>query len=257
MPERSSKSSEDLTQFSRTIDLLGEDGFGRLQRSFVVVIGLGGVGSHAALGLARAGVGRLRLVDFDAVTATSLNRHAAALPEHVGQPKTRVLAELISRIHSSIDVEPRAAFFHEDTADDLLAGDPNLVVDAIDSLNPKVALLETCVGRGLPVVTSLGASSRTDPSKVRVAPLDQTRGCPLGKALRKRLRRRGVDLTRITAVHSIEEPGPTLPPDGGEDWYGDGRPRNLLPSLSTLPGIFGYAAANAAILAIARHSPEG
>jgi tRNA A37 threonylcarbamoyladenosine dehydratase len=253
MPSRSSTSNEDLTQFSRTIDLLGEEGFDRIRRSFVVVVGLGGVGSHAAVGLARAGVGRLRLVDFDTISATSLNRHAVALPEHVGRPKTRVLAEILERLHPSIEVETEESFFHDETAEKLLRGDPDLVVDAIDSLNPKVSLLETCVKRGLHVVTSLGASSRTDPGKVRVAPLHQTRGCPLGKALRKRLRRRGVDLSPITAVHSIEKPGPTLPPDDGEGWYGEGRRRNRLPSLSTLPGVFGYAAANAAILTLARY----
>jgi len=259
MPSSSSASTDGLSQFSRTVDLLGAEGFARLRRAFVVVIGLGGVGSHAAVGLARAGLGRLRLVDFDAVTATSLNRHAVALPEHVGRPKAQVVADFVARIHPSIEVDAREAFFHDDTAAELLGGDPDLVLDAIDSLNPKVALLEACTARGLAVVTSLGASSRTDPGKVRVAPLDQTRGCPLGKALRKRLRRRGVDLSRVTAVHSIERPGPTLPPDGGEGWYGDGRPRNRLPSLSTLPGVFGYAAANAAILAIARagHPEQG
>ena len=256
MPKSSSPSIEDLAQFSRTVDLLGQEGFDRLRRAFVVVIGLGGVGSHAAVGLARAGVGRLRLVDFDAITATSLNRHAVALPEHVGRPKAQVVADHIARIHPSIEVDPRESFFHEDTANDLLGGEPDCVVDAIDSLNPKVGLLETCAGRGLTVVTSLGASSRVDPGKVRVSRLDQSRGCPLGKALRKRLRRREVDLAKIIAIHSIEQPAPTLPPDDSEGWYGDGRRRNRLPSLSTLPGVFGYAAANAAILAIARGTTE-
>jgi len=257
MPNDSSHSPDDLAQFSRTVDLLGQEGFYRLRGAFAIVIGLGGVGSHAAVALARAGVGRLRLVDFDAVTETSLNRHAVALPQHVGRPKVEVVAELVKRIHGSIEVETRESFFHQDTADELLGGEPDCVIDAIDSLNPKVGLLETCADRGLPVVTSLGASSRSDPGKVRVARLDRSSGCPLGKVLRKRLRRRDVDLTRITAVFSIEQPAPTLPPDDSDGWYGDGRKRNLLPSLSTLPGVFGYAAANAAILAIARPADAG
>jgi tRNA A37 threonylcarbamoyladenosine dehydratase len=251
MPSSCSSSGDGPAQFARTVDLLGPVGFARLRRARVVVIGLGGVGSHSAVALARAGVSRLRLVDFDAVTESSLNRHATALPAHVGRNKARVVAEFLSQIHPSIAAEPVEAFFHEDTADALLAGAPDCVIDAIDSLNPKVALLEACAARGLAVVTSLGASSRTDPGRVRVATLDRSRGCPLGKQLRKRLRRRGVDLTRITAVYSSEPPLDPLPPDTTDGWYGDGRRRNRLPSLSTLPGVFGYAAANAAILSIA------
>ena len=256
MPRASSTSPEDLSQFARTVDMLSTAGFERLRRASVVVIGLGGVGSHAAMGLARAGIRRLRLVDFDEITISSLNRHAVALPEDVGRPKARVVAEVIGRLHPSIEAEAREQFFHEDTAAEILAGEPDCVIDAIDSLNPKVALLQTCVDRGLSVITSLGASSRTDPGKVRVDRLDRSRGCPLGKALRKRLRRRRVDLTRITAVYSIEQPGPTLPPDDEDGWYGEGRPRNRLPSLSTMPGVFGYAAANTALLAIARPANE-
>jgi tRNA A37 threonylcarbamoyladenosine dehydratase len=235
--------------FSRTVDLLGQGRFARLRASRAVVIGLGGVGSHAAVALARAGIGSLRLVDFDAVGESSLNRHAVALPGDVGSPKVEVVAAFLSRLRPDLAVETCLAFFHRETAEEVLAGPPDVVVDAIDSLNPKVELLAACVARGIPVVASLGASARTDPGLVRVASLAESRGCPLGKQLRKRLRRRGVDLSAVTAVYSIEPAGEPLPPDPEEGWLerGLGRERHRQPSLPTLPGIFGYAAANAAI----------
>jgi tRNA A37 threonylcarbamoyladenosine dehydratase len=235
--------------FSRTVDLLGAERFARLHGARAAVIGLGGVGSHAAVALARAGIGSLRLVDFDAVSESSLNRHAVALPADVGRPKAEVVASFLARLRPDLPVETISAFFHRDTADEVLAGPPDVVVDAIDSLNPKVELLAACVARGIPVVASLGASARTDPGLVRVASLAESRGCPLGKQLRKRLRRRGVDLSAVTAVYSIEPAGEPLPPDPEEGWLerGLGRERHRQPSLPTLPGIFGYAAANAAI----------
>jgi tRNA A37 threonylcarbamoyladenosine dehydratase len=248
-----SSASTDARMFSRTVDLLGEAGFARLRAARAVVVGLGGVGSHAAVALARAGIGSLRLVDFDAIGESSLNRHAIALPGDVGRPKVEVVAAFLARLRPELTVETSLSFFHRDTADDVLAGPPDVVLDAIDSLNPKVELLTACVARGIPVVTSLGASTRTDPGLVRVASLALSRGCPLGKQLRKRLRRRGVDLSMVTAVYSTERARKPLPPDPEDGWLerGLGRERHRQPSLPTLPGIFGYATANAAIALLA------
>ena len=226
--------------------MLGDEGFARLSSSTVVVIGLGGVGSHAAVALARSGVGRVRLVDFDEVTETSLNRHACALPRHVGMSKADVTAEHLREIHPGIAAEPVKAFFHDDTADEILGGSPDYVVDAIDSLNPKVALIRTCVERGLPIASSMGASARTDPSKVRVAPIEESHGCPLAKLVRKRLRRQGIE-RGAQVVFSCEEPIAPLPPDENEEWYGRGRKRNRLPSMAVMPAIFGLSLAGIVI----------
>lgn len=236
--------------FSRTVDLLGAERFARLRAARVVVVGLGGVGSHAAAALARAGIGGLTLVDFDDVTASSLNRHAVALPEDVGRPKVEVMGSWLARLRPDLSPRTSRAFFHRDTADEVLGGLPDAVVDAIDNLNPKVELVAGCVERGIPLVTCLGASARTDPGLVRVGSLAASRGCPLGRLLRKRLRRRAVAFDTVTAVYSIEQAGSPLPPDPEEtmlDRGGLGRVRGRQPSLPTLPGIFGYAAAGAAI----------
>ena len=196
--------------FERTVDLLGDEGFDALQRARVVLFGLGGVGSHAAAALVRAGVRRLRVVDFDDVTWSSLNRHAVARAADVGRGKAQVVAELLNAVAPGARVEPVKAFFHDDTADELLGDGPDHVVDAIDSYTPKVALLRHCVRRGLPVVSSMGASARTDPTLLRVGDISETRVCPLARVVRRGLGRQGIRRGFLT-VYSIEAPLPPLP----------------------------------------------
>lgn len=234
----------------RTIELLGATGHRRLQSSFVVVVGLGGVGSHAVAALARAGVGRFRIVDSDTVSPSSLNRHAVAVRADIGRLKTDVTAEWLHRLDPSISVEALPMFAAEETADTILAGDPTLIVDAIDSLVPKTDLLAACVDRGLPVISCMGAASRLDPTAIRVGDIGETTVCPLARRVRRFLKRRGVR-DGITVVYSTEKPRPPLPPDEDEPTLARGRVRNRQPSLSTLPGIFGLVVANAAVLTIA------
>jgi tRNA A37 threonylcarbamoyladenosine dehydratase len=244
MPEPSSSSPD--PRHARTVDLLGAEGFARLRAARVAVFGLGGVGGHAAVALARAGIGTLTLVDFDAITRSSLNRSAFATPADVGQPKALALERFLAAIDPGVAVEARVAFFHEESAEALLAGPPDLVIDAIDSFTPKVALLRLCVERGLRVVSCMGASARTDPLALRIGKLAETRVCPLARVVRKRLGRFGIR-EGIACVYSIEPPLPPLPPDEEDETLRRGRVRRRLPSLGTLPGIFGYAAANLAI----------
>lgn len=232
---------------SRTIDLIGSEGFDRLRRAFVVVVGLGGVGSHAAVALARAGVGRLRLVDPDCLTASSLNRHAVAVPEDVGRPKAELLAEHLERIRPGLALEPLKLFADQENRFQVIDGDPDLVIDAIDAVGPKSGLLSGCIEQGLAVVSCMGASARTEPALIRIADISSSSVCPLARQVRRRLRRRGID-HGITVVFSVEPPLPPLPPDHNDQLLRRGRARNRQPSLSTLPGIFGYAVANEAIL---------
>jgi tRNA threonylcarbamoyladenosine dehydratase len=242
--------SPELRRHSRTIDLVGAEGFARMRRSCVTVVGLGGVGSHAAVALARAGVGHLRLVDFDTVSLTSLNRSAFAREIDVGQPKALVLADFLRAVDPSVQVEALQLFFHEDTADQVLATRPDFVVDAIDSVTPKLALLRACHSRGLPVVSCMAASARTDPLQVRIGDIAETRCCPLARVIRKELRHHGIQ-GGILCVYSLEPGRAPLPPDLAEETLRRGRVRRRLPSLSTLPGIFGFTAAS---LVIARLS---
>ncbi len=241
-------------RFTRTVDLYGDDGFTAIRAASVVVCGLGGVGAHAALVLARSGIGRLTLIDFDPVTASSLNRSPCATLADVGRPKVAAVGEFLRRTCPDTAVDEVEAFFHADTADTLLAPPPACVVDAIDALNPKVELLAACVARGIPVASSMGAAGRTDVSFVRAGDLWESRRCPLAGRVRKYLRRRGVTAP-IPCVWSEEEPAEALAPDADDPRYDRGRIRNRLPSGIALPGIFGYALASLALDLVTGRTP--
>ena len=159
-----SSGSEFPERFTRLVDFYGEPGFRRIRAARVAVVGLGGVGSHAAVALARSGVGRLLLIDFDLVTQSSLNRAAAAGPADVGRPKAEVLAGQIARTCPDTAIEIRQEFCDAKAAPALFDPRPDWVVDAVDGLNPKVDLLEFCVRGGLPVASSMGASAHHDPT---------------------------------------------------------------------------------------------
>lgn len=238
-------------RFHRVVDFLGRDGFRNVRSSSVTVVGLGGVGCHAALALARSGIGSLRLVDFDRLTETSLNRNPLAGPDDIGSYKVDVTARLIGAGCPDTTITTDRLFFHDDTADEILSPVPDALVDAIDSLNPKAVLLEQCVRRGIHVYSSMGASGRRDPGLVRTGDIAQTSGCPLARQLRKYLRKRGLT-EGIACVYSVEPAGDhTLPPDLRDITLERGRVRNRIPSMITLPGIFGYALAGMVLSRIA------
>lgn len=231
--------------------MLGKEGVKRLQGSFVVVAGLGAVGSYAVEGLARAGVGRLRLVDFDTVQPSNINRQLFALGSTLGMLKADVAAERVRDINPHCRIEPLKLFIGPDTLDAVLEGRPDVVVDAIDSMGPKAELIAEALKRALPLVSCMGAALRSDPSQVRVGPLKKVAGCPLAARLRKHLRHKGTPLD-FTCVYSTEvldearrKAREKAPQE--EDPRGHGRARAALGSLPTVTGIFGLTAANTAI----------
>jgi tRNA A37 threonylcarbamoyladenosine dehydratase len=239
-------------RFSRLERMIGQEGLARLQNSFVVVVGLGAVGSYATEALARAGVGRLRLVDFDVIRPSNLNRQLYALESTIGRPKCDVARRRVQEINSACQVEALDCFVHKESLDHVREGGPDLVVDAIDSYNPKVELLAGMREKGIPLLSSMGAALRTDPTLIRVGPLTKASHCPLARRVRKELRSRGVD-TGFLCVYSLE-PVDHLPeasrgkePAEQEDFHSRGRQRNTLGSLPTLTGIFGLIAANTAL----------
>ena len=243
--------------FHRTELIVGKKGWARLQRARVLVVGLGGVGSYAAEAIARSGVGRIGLVDFDDVCVTNLNRQLHAFRRTVGLPKADLMARRCQGINPKATVEPHIAFYDHQTSDALLDGGWDYVIDCIDNVTAKLHLLETCVARDLPVVASMGAGGKLDPTRVTVAPMDETRIDPFAKVLRKELRRRGVDLTRITAVYS-DEPPVELDGDvsaafrcicpGGDNDVHSCEDRNVIQgTVSFIPSLFGLMAAGAVV----------
>lgn len=206
-------------RFDRIGRLVGEAGMARLLDAHVLVIGLGGVGGFAAEALARSGVGRLTLVDFDLVCVTNTNRQIQALRGTTGQPKATVLAERLRQIHPGATVRAVPLFYEARLSDALLGGGelgpPDMAVDAIDNVTAKCHLLAACVGKGLPVVCATGASGRWDPTALRVADLARTYNDPLASAVRRVLREKHAFPTSgpfgIPAVFSVERPSDPIP----------------------------------------------
>jgi tRNA A37 threonylcarbamoyladenosine dehydratase len=235
-------------RFIRNKMFFGLEGFQKLQESFVAVVGLGGVGSYAAEALARAGVGRLRIIDCDKVKPSDINRQLIALSTTTGMPKTQAAAERLAAINPQLRLEPVQAFFHFDTADELITEDIDFVVDAIDSLNPKGQLIRHCMEKNISIISALGASSRTDPFLLQQTSLNKTVNCPLARALRRHLRTKGIR-DDVPVIYSPEPPRLSqldLPEPLVEatDAYLRGRLRRPLPSIPTLPAIVGLMAAN-------------
>jgi tRNA A37 threonylcarbamoyladenosine dehydratase len=229
--------------------MLGEEKLERLKKSFVTVVGLGAVGSYAVEGLARSGVGRLRLVDFDVVRASNINRQLYALGSTVGRHKAELAAERVLDINPHCSAEKMNLFANEDTFGAILEGNPDLVIDAIDSLGPKAGLIAETVRRGLPLISSMGAALRTDSEAVRVGPIKDIRGCPLAAKVRNLLRKSGTHLD-FTCVYSEEPVGELRKKrqvDPETEFHEQGRRRAALGSLPTLTGIFGLTIANSAI----------
>ncbi|MFT3923675.1 MAG: tRNA threonylcarbamoyladenosine dehydratase [Myxococcales bacterium] len=198
-------------RFDRAARLFTEPGLARLMDARVVIFGLGGVGSFAAEALSRSAVGNLVLVDFDEICVTNVNRQLHALKGNVGKAKVDVMAERLRLIHPTGNVDPVPTFYNAETSDQLLDGRIDYVVDAIDNITAKVHLLATCIRRGIPVVSSMGAAARLDPTRVRTAPLGETYKDPFARNVRKLLRQKhGVEaeqgLEGVTAVFSDEEP---------------------------------------------------
>jgi tRNA A37 threonylcarbamoyladenosine dehydratase len=255
-----SSANKNMERFSRIERLLGTERFTRLQARRVTVVGLGAVGGYVVEGLARAGIQSLRLVDFDTIQPTNINRQILALESTLGQAKSTAARDRVLQINPSCQVEALPLFTAEETLDTILNPVPDLLIDAIDSLNPKVQLLAGAYQRRIPTLSSMGAALRTDPTRIRIGDIFDTDNCPLARLVRKRLRRRGVG-RGIRCIYSNEKVDfdYTQPVDDGkigETPFSDrGRERNVLGSLPTVTGIFGLTLANEAIMLLA--SEEG
>lgn len=201
MPDVSSSSWQ-----QRTSLLFGSGRMARLAAAHVLVVGTGGVGAYAAEMLVRAGVGVLTLVDADSVSVTNLNRQLPALRSTLGRPKVEVLAERFRDINPDVRLTPLVRYLSADGVSALLdAVGPDFVVDAIDTVAPKVALLAEALRRGLPVVSSMGAGAKTDITQVQFADVWKTYHCGLSKAVRHGLARAGLRGRRLPVVFCSQQ----------------------------------------------------
>lgn len=222
----------------RTSLLIGEDGVRALEDSFVVLAGLGAVGGYALEGLVRAGVGHIRVIDGDTFSESNLNRQILATRDTVGRPKTEVAVERARSINPNIEIEAVRSFISESGIPELLSGGPDVLVDAIDTVEHKSSLLRYAAESGIRTFSSMGSALHLDAGSIRVGTLVGTRVCPLAASVRSRLR--DIDTGNITCVYS-EEPARIRPYE--RDEHG----KSVLGSLPTIPAIFGMTLANEAI----------
>jgi len=227
--------------FTRTALLLGDAGLQRLAAARVLVAGVGGVGSYAVEALARAGVGSLTLVDSDTIHPSNINRQLHALTTTVGQPKVEVMAERLLQINPGLQVIPLQELITPDNVPALLAPGYDLVLDAIDTFGAKLALLQNCVERRIPVISSMGAAGKLDPTRIKISDIADSQGCRLARKLRKELRRGGI-FSGVTVIYSDESC--SLERLGEPETEGDRRP---LGTISYLPATFGLFMASEAI----------
>ena len=237
----------DPDRFQRMEMLVGPAGLERLRQTSVAVFGVGGVGSFATEALARAGIGQLTLIDFDTVCTSNINRQLHALEQTVGRPKVQVMAERCRAINPQLQVEPLQEFYNAETSAELLGRPYDYVLDCIDLVTAKIHLIWSCKERGIPLMSSMGAANKLDPTLIRIGDLFVTRNCGLARVMRKELRRRGVS-EGVKVVYSTEEartqPGSKATPATPRQ---SGQGKLPLGSSSYIPPIFGLTMAGEVI----------
>lgn len=201
--------------FSRTEQLLGRERFQKLRRCHVMVLGAGGVGSHCMEALARAGVGRLTLVDSDRVAPSNINRQSIALLSTVGRYKTEVMKEKIRDICPDTQVECRETFVLPDNVDTLFEERPDYIVDAIDTVSAKIAVAEKAREYKIPLISSMGTGNKLHGELFQIGDLSETSVCPLCRVMRRELKKRGIEHLKV--LYSTEKPIPPQAPEKGED----------------------------------------
>ncbi|MDW7673147.1 MAG: tRNA threonylcarbamoyladenosine dehydratase [Bacillota bacterium] len=194
-----------LHKFSRTELLIGEEGLKKLADAQVAVFGVGGVGSYTVEGLARAGVGKLVLIDYDDICLTNINRQLHALHSTVGESKVEVMKQRVLDINPKAEVEVHHQFLGKDNSDQLIKPDYSYIVDAIDTVTAKLLLIQRSKELGIPVVSSMGAGNKLKATGFEVVDISETKICPLAKVMRKELRKRGIP-QGVKVVYSPEEP---------------------------------------------------
>lgn len=181
-----------MEQYLREAMFYGPEAVETLQGRHVMVFGIGGVGSFCAEGLARAGVGRLTLVDNDTVGLTNLNRQLCALHSTLGQYKSDVMAARVRDINPECQVTSLSELYSEETKEHFFALAPDYIVDAIDTVGCKLSLIETAKERNIPIISAMGTGNKQDPTRFRICDISETSGCPLARVVRKELRARGI-----------------------------------------------------------------
>lgn len=236
--------------FLREEMLLGARAMERLRRAHVIVFGIGGVGSYAAEGLARAGIGRLTLVDNDTVGMTNLNRQLCALHSTLGQYKADVMAARVRDINPDCRVTSLPELYSEETKERFFTEACDYIVDAIDLVSCKLSLIQTAKGRGIPIISAMGTGNKLDPTRFCITDISKTSGCHLARTMRRELRSRGI--LHHTVLYSEELP---MTPEGLET-PPPGR-RSIPGSVSWVPSCAGLMLAGYVVQALIAEEGAG
>lgn len=231
-----------IHEYSRTELLLGVEGIEKLKNSTVCVFGVGGVGSHCIEALARSGVGKLILIDNDTVSLTNINRQSIAYHSSVGQYKTLLMKERIKDICPEIMVETREMFVLPDNLHQVLHEEIDYVIDAIDTVTAKLAIVEMCKKRGIKLISSMGTGNKLHPELFQITDISKTTMCPLAKVMRQELKKRGI--YKLKVLFSPEKPMDIGGRETGED---KGARRALPGSISFTPPVAGILIAGEVI----------
>ena len=188
----------------RTELILGEDGIEKLKNSHILLIGVGGVGSFCAEALIRAGLGKITIVDYSEVEITDFNRQLPGTNSNLGKDKVKVVKERLLDINKDLNINAIKVTFNKESSDEIFSTKYDYVVDAIDMVSSKIHLVEECIKRNIPIISSMGMGNKLDPTKIEVSDISQTHTCPLAKVMRKELRDRGIENLKV--VFSTEQP---------------------------------------------------
>lgn len=236
-------------KFDRTKRLLGETAMEQLQQAHVAVFGIGGVGGHAVDALVRSGIGEITIVDSDEVAESNINRQLIATTKTVGRKKVEVMKEHLLEINPEVKVHMYDCFFLPETKEQFAFGDYDYVIDAVDTVTAKIALVEACQEAGVPIVSSMGAGNKLDPTAFEVADIYKTSVCPLAKVMRRELKKRNIKHLKV--VYSKE-----MPLEAKEDdaFVSDEvRARRAVPgSIAFVPSVAGLILAGEVIKDIAK-----
>ena len=233
---------QDLTWLSRTSLLIGEDALRHLTKQHVMVVGLGGVGSFAAEFIARSGIGKMTIIDGDVVDPTNRNRQLPALSTNHGQSKASIMAERLNAINPEISLNVVSSFVNPEMVQEQLGLEPDFVIDAIDSITPKVTFLKLAYERKVKLVSSMGAGAKLDPTQLQVVDISKTYNCPFAQQVRKNLKTHGI-YSGIKVVFSPEKPiKESLMLTDGKNFK-----KSAYGTISYLPAVFGAVAASVVI----------
>lgn len=232
-------------RFFRTELLLGRENFERLSNSSIIIIGLGAVGYTAAEVLIRTGVKNLTLVDCDIIEESDFNRHLLGVDKNIGISKVRAAFERLKEINKDASLDTQEGFFHIDNAERIFDKRYDFLIDAIDSLNPKVELIKYCLKVKQPFVSAMGAARRIDPQMIKISTINNAQRCPLLRQIKRRLRKNGI-YDDFPVVYSEEEVKGEVT-KGKDMYYTRGRIRDILPSSIVSTAVFGVYVAYVAI----------